>query len=269
MKRISHLNKAGKKILSSGAAVFMLCACAVHAAEVIELRTAAQVSTAPKYIPHSHADGNAITGLCIDINRAIEQLDPTLRFVGDQNWQPTTRLEAEMSTGTLDVACGLSRNREREARFDYLEPPLFSVRYFLIVRAGDTVQVKNWEDVRALGEQGVVLMIHGFGPMARLKEMGGLRLDAGATDARTNLMKLLAGRARFYYHRSPGLLGEIRQAGVEGKVSVLPTVMDLQQFYMVVGKSVSPAVRTRLSRAIARLESGGELKRLVDKWYEE
>lgn len=206
---------------------------AAQAQEVVKLRTAAQSESEPKFVQQLEGGKRAAGGICIDVNRAIERVEPTLRFVGDQDWKPLARLEAELNKGSLDVACGLIRTRVREATLVYLEPPLFSVNYFLAVRAGDDVKINNWDDVRALGSQGVILVLHGFGSVERLKELGGLQIDSGASDARSNLLKLVAGRGRFYYHRSPGIMSHIRNAGLEDKVKVLPTVMDLQQFYMV------------------------------------
>lgn len=240
-----------------------------QAAALADIRTAAQIGTEPKYIAQPQQRKSAIAGLCIDINRAIERIEPSLRFVGDQDWQPTTRLEAEMTSGSLDAACGLSRTKERERRFIYIEPPLFSVKYFLVARADDEVQINNWDDVRRLGDDGSILMVHGFGPVARLKELGGLLIDDGATDSKTNLMKLLAGRGRFYYHRSPGIQVEIRKAGVEGKVKILPVTMDRQAFHMVLGKRVAAEPVEKIRKAVLVLERSGELKRLLDKWFEE
>lgn len=242
-----------------------------QAADAVELRTAAQQATAPKFVGSDGTSGasGVATGLCIDLHRAIERLDPALRITGDQQWRPLPRMEAELRAGTLDIACGLMRNREREAELTYLEPSLFAVSYHLVVRADDPVDIASWDDVRTLGDKGAILAMHGFGQVARLKELGGLLVDSGAGDAGTNLRKLLAGRGRFYYHRSPGIAAEIRKAGLEGKVRVLPVSMDSQRFYMVAGRHVPSPVVARLNRALAQLESSGELRRLVAKWYEE
>ncbi|MBY0238458.1 MAG: transporter substrate-binding domain-containing protein [Burkholderiaceae bacterium] len=230
----------------------------------IELRTAAQQASAPKFV---HAD-HGVAGLCIDIYRAIEKTDPLLRITGDQRWRPLLRLEAELRGGALDIGCGLIRSREREADLVYADPALFSVSYHLVARADDPVEIQSWDDVRGLGDKGVILAIHGFGQVTRLREMGGLSVDAGAVDAGTNLRKLVAGRGRFYYHRSPGIAAEIHKAGLEGKVRVLPVMMDSQRFFMVLGRHVPGATLARLKRALAQLDASGELKRLAGKWYE-
>lgn len=261
------------KRLAYACAMWIACmaldAAALPAAEIAYVRTSAQLASAPKFVQQGEGSTRHVAGLCIDINRAIERQDPTLRISGDQHSLPLTRIEAQMRTGTLDMACGLLRTRERESMFTYIEPPLFTVTYVMVARADDEVVISNWDDVRSLGDQGTILLIHGQGTLGRLKELGGLQIDAGGSDAKTNLQKLLAGRGRFYYHRVPGIATEIRRAALEGKVRVLPTVMDTQRFHMVVGRHVAPATLERLRHALVQLEGSGELKRLFDQWYDE
>lgn len=248
----------------------MWFACLVpEAAAQVQLRTAAQLGSAPKFVQPEEGGNRHVTGLCIDIYRAIERQDPTLLVTGDQHSLPLTRIEAQMRAGALDIACGLLPTRERAAVFTYLDPSLFTVTYYLVARAHDSVGIDNWDDVRGLGDQGKVLLIHGQGTIGRLKELGGLQVDSGASDARTALQKLLAGRGRFFYHRVPGLATEIRQAALDDKVRILPAVMDTQRFHMVAGRHVAPATLDKLRRALAQLEAGGELKRLFERWYAE
>ena len=250
-------------------AVWAACLVLNAAAQPVQLRTAAQLGSAPKFVQQGEGGPRQVTGLCVDINRAIERQDPALVIGGDQQSLPLTRIEAQLRGGTLDFACGLLHTREREAAFVYLDPALFTVTYFLVARAGDDVGIASWDDVRALGEKGKILLIHGQGTIGRLNELGGLQIDAGASDAKTALHKLLAGRGRFFYHRMPGVAAEIRQAALENRVRVLPTVMDIQRFHMLAGRHVAPATLDRLRRALAQLEASGELKRLFERWYEE
>lgn len=244
----------------------LLAAGAADAQQTILLRTAAQIDTTPKYIRQLRGGMAGIGGLCIDINRAIERLDPGIRFTGDQDWLPALRLEAELALGRLDNACGLSRTAEREAKFIFIEPPLFSVTYHLAARLEDDVAVSGWDDVRRLGDQGTILTVHGFGPAGRLKEMNGIRVDAGSPDVRGNLFKLVNGRGRFFYHRMPGLDAEIRKAGLDEAVKILPAVMDRQNFYFVLGRSVPAPTVERVRQALATLDRSGELKRIVRDW---
>lgn len=244
-----------------------LC-CAAPAGAVALLRTAAQEATEPKFIAVQGAGARHVIGLCIDIMRAVERVDPGLKFVGDQTMQPLIRVEAGIAAGDLDAACGFLRTPQREAKFVFVEPPLFSVNYFLTVRADDNVRVGNWDDVRRLGNEGVILVIHGFGGRKRLEEIGGLLIDSGGNTSTVNFQKLLAGRGRFYYHRSPGIKAEIRKAGVLGKVKVLPTSMDSQKLYLVLSKTLSADTVGRVAAALAQLSRSGELANLLAKWDE-
>src|SRR4051812_7351279 len=92
-----------------------------------DVRTAAQEGSYPKFTALS-ADSKAhIGGLCIDIMRGIERVEPDLRFVGDQNWQPLMRIEAGVQGGQLDAACGLLKTPARLEKMDFIEAPLFPV----------------------------------------------------------------------------------------------------------------------------------------------
>lgn len=231
-----------------------------------ELQTAAQEATEPKFIQDTQGTKPTVVGLCIDIMRAIERVDPSLAFVGDQAWQPLVRVEASVANGNLDAACAFLRNRARESKFTYVEPALFTVNYRLVVATDDEVQIQDWDDVRKLGGKGVVLVIHGFGMVKRLEEIGGLTVDSGAKDSQTNLRKLLAGRGRFYIHRSPGIESEIRQSGLQDKVKLLPAVLHAEKFHMVLAKRVPAEVVEKVRAAITQLDRSGELARLFNKW---
>ena len=230
-----------------------------------EIRTAAQQASEPKFVALAEAGKTGIGGICVDIMRAIERVDPQLKFVGDQTWQPLVRMEAGMAAGDLDVICGLLQTKSRESRYTYIDTPLFPVNYHLVVRADDDVQIQSWDDVRKLGEQGVVLVINGFGILDRLEDAG-IKIDAKAYTSKENFAKLLAGRGRFYYHRSPGINSEIRHAGVEGKVKILGTSMHTEKFYMAASKKMPAEAVGRMQKAILQLERNGELAGLLRKW---
>lgn len=236
------------------------------AAPAVEVRTTAQEATDPKYVVLHQGGKTQIGGLCIDIMRAIERVEPGITFVGDQSWQPVSRTVASVGVGQIDAACGFLRTAEREASVDYLDAPLFSVDYFLVVRADDKVSVKNWSDVRKLGARGVVLVNHGFGEIAQLEKLGGLAIDDGAFDTKTNLAKLLEGRGRFFIHRLPGLKEEIRRDGLQDKVRLLPTPMYRDYFYMIVSKKLATEIREKMNKAILQIRGSGEMTALLKKW---
>jgi ABC-type amino acid transport substrate-binding protein len=251
-------------VWSSGAVLALALACSPLRAT--EIRTAAQEASSPKFIALGPDGKTAIVGLCVDIMRAIERVDPDIVFVGEQRWQPLARIEAGIAQGQLDAACGFFRTREREAKFDYIAPELYTMNFFLAARADDPVQVKNWDDVRQLGNQGSILMIHGSGMVGEMEKLGGVTIDSGGRDSEINLAKLLAGRGRFYFHRSPGIQEAIARAGMQDRVRLLPTVMRTENFYMIVSKKLPAAARDKIRNAIVKLRASGELARLFRQW---
>lgn len=232
-------------------------------AHAIVLRTAAQEGTEPKFV----ADGkDRVVGLCIDILRAVEQVDPTLQFVGDQRWKPLIRAFSELETGQQDVQCAMQRTAEREQRFHYLGPALYAIEYHFLARAEDTISITQWEDVRRLAPDNIVLINRGFAAAAILTQMGGIEIDANATNPQLNLQKLIAGRGRLFFHRGPGLQRLLVRTGTVGKVRILPQVMYSAKLYFVTSKKLAPFITERLERALYQLEKNGELDRLMRKW---
>lgn len=255
--------KLAQPVVGTLLLLFSMSACAVD-----EIRTAAQQSSAPKFIAISRDGQPAVGGICIDIMRAIERIDPSVRFVGDQSWLPRPRLEAAALAGSIDVICGSARSTDRSARFDFIDPPIFSVDYVLAVRADDPVVVASWEDIRKLGSDGIILAIHGFGIVERLHQVGGLQIDDGAYSSRSNLEKLLLRRGRFYCHRSPGMITEIRDAGLTDKIRVLPTVMLKEHFFMIVSRKMNPDTAKKLRVALATLGQSGALESMFQKYLD-
>jgi len=260
-----HATSITRKIVGIFVGFLGLC-CTQLVFGATEIRTVAQYASEPKFVALDPNGSNAIGGFCIDVLRAIERVDPTLKFVGDQTWQPLPRIEARLGNGQLDAVCALLREDPREAKYTFIEPPVMPVNFYLVARADDDVQIASWDDVRKLGQQGVILSINGIGILRKLRQEGGLQIDAGTYTAKGNLEKLLAGRGRFYYRHSPGLETEIRTAGMTGKVKILPTVMQSEQWYMALSKTIPADTADRIRKAIDTLKTHGELEKIQKKW---
>lgn len=108
-----------------GIGAALILSCASPALGMTKIRTAAQDASEPKFVVLYESGKSAVGGICVDIMRAIERVDPTLKFVGDQTWQPLLRIEAGVSNGHLDACCGLLRTKPREAKYVYIDPPFF------------------------------------------------------------------------------------------------------------------------------------------------
>lgn len=239
-----------------------LAAAPVLAAPTV-LKVVAQEGTEPKFIP---AGIGRVVGLCVDLFRSIERVDPSLQFVGDQHWLPLLRAHSELASHQHDALCAVQRTDERARQYVFLDPPLFQLRYHLIARADDNIAIDNWDDVRKLGAKGVILTNRGYTTPEMINRLGGLQIDPSATSPAINLQKLIAGRGRFFLHRAPGMQGFIDRAGATSKVKILPNVMATTNVYMAMGTHVDPATRMRVQRAVEQLEKSGELARLLKKW---
>ena len=66
-------------------------------------------------------------------------------------------------------------------------------------------------------------------------------------------------------HRSPGVKTEIRLAGMQDKVKLLPAVVHTEKFYMVMAKTVPAEAVEKMRKAISQLDRSGELAKLFEK----
>lgn len=228
------------------------------------LRVDVQENSAPKFIAQSSSDG-AVQGICPDLLRAIEQQDPTLRFTFEPNVNPLRRIQVRMEMAAADANC-LVDNTERRIKFHVLPNHLFSLDYHLIARANDPVEIRDWEDVRRLGDEGRILIVSGTGVMDRLRKVGRLSVMEGGKSATANLKMLVLGRGRFFYYRTHDWDRLVRVAMVAGQVKILPARLEVMQFHLMFGRHVEPAVIARAERALDALHANGTLAQLRAKW---
>jgi glutamate/aspartate transport system substrate-binding protein len=235
-------------------------------AGAVRLRTVAQLDSEPKFIVAAGTGKPAVEGLCVDIFRAIERIDPGIVFDGDQTWTPPARVDAYLEDGIIDVACGFILNSERQGKFIALQPSLLNFHYVLVARMDDHVSIADWKDVIKLGNDNTVLAVQGMGPSRQLKEIPGLPIDEGSRTILQNLYKLEARRGRFFYYRRPGLHALLKKYCFENKLRILPTMMNNFPLYMMAGKHLPPAVIAALESDLSSLRDNGTLDRLESKW---
>lgn len=228
-----------------------------------ELRTSAHINTEPKF---AAGPDKTVVGLCVDVLRALERVDPGVRFVGDQAWMPMLRAMTETRAGRQDVVCGLAQTAERSAQFVYLQPVLWHIDYVLVARENDDVVINSWEDVRRLGAQGVVLSDRGMYASHLVESQADVTFDSSAASSEHNLKKLLAGRGRLYLHRVQGLDSLLVESGVKPQVRVLPTIMGRVPLYFTVGQHVDAVTVQRMQQGLLTLQKNGDLTRIRRRW---
>jgi len=224
------------------------------------LRTAVQAGMPLKF----NVGGEGLQGFCVDYIVALQRVDSGLQFIGlEDEALPLARIEADLAAERIDLFFALLKTRERAARFRFVEvPALFNVRHQLAVRADDRVDVRSFDDIRALGAQGVVLATRGTGYSSFLAEQPGLLVDAGAADNALNLRKLLGGRGRFFYHADSTLRSAIEGEGLQDRVRILPAVFHADAELLAHAPGLAPERLARIVAAMRNLELNGTAARL-------
>lgn len=227
------------------------------ASPMFTLQTAAQDNNAIKYSPNGKHKG-----LCNDVLNAIERVEPGLRFTGQDQPMSLARIESALAEGQLDVFCALIRTEAREAKYGFIDVPVYVVRHKIAVRAGDNVQVQTLDDIRKLGPGNVVIVAKGTAHEELLKRQPGLTVDASARDLDVNLRKLLHGRGRFLYHTENALLRYIEMEKLGGKIKLLPATLKEDGLYFAVSRSLPAASADMLRHALQQLADRGVLKKI-------
>jgi glutamate/aspartate transport system substrate-binding protein len=238
----------------------------VTSAKVIELRTSLQDSE-PKYLVKEVPGGEPqVSGICVEIMRAIEKADPEIRFAFWHKQVPFKRIEQALTEGKNDVFFGMIKNEERAAKFIFVDPPLYSTYNKMVVRAEETANIQSLQDLLALGEEGRVLVDAGTAHVKFLQTQPGLIIDEGGKTREDNLKKLLLKRARFYYSTDLGITYYVKTMGLQNQVKLLPHVFKVDAQYLAFAKTVDAAVVARVTKTLEKLQASGELQRIRDQY---
>jgi polar amino acid transport system substrate-binding protein len=254
-----HGAKIGRILL-----LWLLSWLSLHAtaAPALTLRTMSQDGYAGKF---NLADP-AKPGMMIEVIRAIERADPSLKFSGLENGGPLNRVEYELVDGRIDVFFGMAKTDSRNEKFVFLDTALYQTYYQLAARADDELKVQSMDDIRILGNDGVILINTSESNSSFLVGLGGLVLDKGSSSTASNLSKLVSGRGRFYFGSTLSLVEEIKVQKLGNKVKLLPLKFLHTNIYAVFSKKAAPEAIRRVRSILEALEKAGELKRIYQKY---
>jgi ABC-type amino acid transport substrate-binding protein len=230
------------------------------AAETVALRTGILAQSDFEWT----ADGEH--GLCPDIFKAVQKIDPGLQFTWNKPALPERRLLSELGVGDIDVACGFERTPEREQQFQIPEVVLFEKTLVAVVRDGDGLDLNSFTDLKALAGKDTILVDAGSQVPARLRQLGVLKVDEGAASSSINLQKLLMGRGRVFLYDDPAVDWEARRAHFGAKLHAIPAALDVTRYYMLLSQRLPPALAQRLGKALARLRDNGSLREIIERW---
>lgn len=236
-------------------ATVLVLAHALGQAQPIVLRTAAQEGSAPKFIEWE----GSVQGHCPDILRALEKVDPQLRF--ELATIPTSikRLESHLKEGRLDIACALLDTPLRNEIAYRISTPLFLLRERLVGRIDETLQIHS---LKELADTGDMVATQTGASYAESLRGQGAKVDESTGDSAVALRKLVGGRVRFYYTNELTGAYYIRTGKLETQLRLMPGILQETPSYLWVSRKVDEATVQRLERAVARLQKDGVLDKI-------
>jgi polar amino acid transport system substrate-binding protein len=226
------------------------------------LKTAAQDS-APKFIKKSPG---TVTGLSIDVMQAISRIDPTIKFNGDQTILPFKRIETLLESGELDVFFGFIKNKERQEKYNFIDPPIYMVADVLVARIDDPVNIKSLDELKTMGKDGTVLMSFGIAQVNQFTALG-ITVDDSAQSLGSNLKKLISNRGRFVFQSEIEVVTAIKEEKLEDKLRILPVRFNEGGRYIAFSKKVPATVIAKIKSALEKLEQNGELKKIKSTYF--
>lgn len=239
--------------------LLLACLCPLMAQGQV-LRTVQQSNSLAKYSP-----GNAERpGICMEILRAVEQIDPGLRFSGTDKQAPLRRVEIMLGQGEIDVFFCLLKSPEREKQWRYVPVPLYRIQHAVAMRQGDEPEPRDLADLVQASRRKPVVVTRGTVLAAGLQKAG-VAVTEAASDYEA-LQMLNLGRTDHVYGQDLNLLRNMRESGLSDKLRIAATVFQTDQQYLAVHRKVPAAVEQRLLQALQKLEREGRLKAISDKY---
>ena len=121
-------------------------------AQTYVLKTAAQHSP-PKFIT---LEDGSIGGIAIDVMRAIETIEPSIKFSGDQSYMPFKRIQTSVASGLLDVFVAFGENAERRKKYNYVYPAIYNTLDGIFVLSEDPIEINSLEDIKKIPDHLVI-----------------------------------------------------------------------------------------------------------------
>jgi len=224
------------------------------------LRVTGQESLPPKWI---QKEGQPSSGVCPDILAAITRVEPRIRFTGLEDIRSALVIEQNLRLGTADVACALVSTPLRRHIAIAITQPLYVSRQRLAAAADDTAQINSLDDLARTNA--LVTTSRGAAYIDQLRARG-ITVDDSTGSNVTNLRKILAGHGRYFYMNELTLHWLIREQGMQGKVKLIPAILQEDSMFLWVSKKAPPQAAPLLAAAVRKLSDSGELARIYARW---
>lgn len=235
--------------------------CQVVPAQEVSLRTVQQAGSIIKY----GRDGDTRRpGLCLEVLRAVERVDPGLHFTGLEQQVPLKRVERLLAEGRVDAFFCLLKSPEREKQWRYVPVPLYTIRHVVVQRADDSRHFETLTDLADLSRRKPVLVMRGTA-LTRHLVLAGVTIAEVATE-REALSMLVLGRADVIYGQDVNLRRHIADARLGNKLRFGATIFQEEPQFLALRADLPPAQEERLTQALRKLETDGVLRQLGEKY---
>lgn len=235
--------------------------CLPAQAEDLTLRTVQQGGSLVKYDPDG---GPERPGICMEVIRAVQRLDPGLQFSGLDQQAPLKRVERLLADGLVDVFFCLLKSPERERQWRYAAVPLYTIRHVIVQRADDPRHLDTLPELAAASRDKRVLVMRGTALARRLLEAGVAITEVSSE--REALQMLGMGRADVIYGQDINLRRHIQEARQGDKTKFGRTVFQEEPQYVALRADLPAVHEERLTQALRRLERDGTLRALAEKY---
>lgn len=215
-------------------------------------------------------DGS-VTGMMVDMMKLIES-KTNIKFVyNSKTATNVTRADKNIQNGTTDILFGANKTPERENYVIFGES-LYYAQITTVMRKNETQDFKSLEDLKKLGQNGIVLTVAGS-TMAQMLKGVGLNVDEGANTVEGNLEKLIAGRGRVVIYTNIAMNYIISEMGYrENKVKfaemdfkATPEFQGAPQ-YVLYSKALPKDIINTINNVIINAKKTGEWKKIIDKY---
>jgi ABC-type amino acid transport substrate-binding protein len=230
-------------------------------AQELRLRTVQQSGSLVKYDPDGAPER---PGLCLEILRAVERVDPGLHFTGLEQQVPLKRVERLLADGMVDAFFCLLKSPERERQWRYAPVPLYTVRHVTLQRADDARHVDTLAELAAASRRKPVLVMRGTALARRLVAAGVAIGEAGSE--REALQMLLLGRADFVYGQDINLMRHVADTHLGERLKFGRSAFQEESQYLALRADLPAAHEERLTQALRRLERDGTLRQIGAKY---
>lgn len=235
--------------------------CLAAPAQEVTLRTVQQAGSAVKYDPSGTPQK---PGLCMEILRAVEKAEPSLRFTGLEQHVPLKRVERLLAEGLADAFFCLLKSPERERQWRYSPVPLYVIRHVVVQRADDARHFDTLAELAAASRRKRVLVMRGTAIARHLLKADVTIAEVGSEREALQMLKM--GRADVIYGQDINLRHHIADGRLGDRMKVGRAVFQEEPQFLAMRADLPTAVEEKLTQALRKLERDGVLRQLAEKY---